>query len=105
MARFEGCSDRDEALEYKGFSVAVDRSELPPAREGEFYLVDLLGLKVINLEGEELGNVVEVFSNGAHEILRVRSISQEWLIPLVPDFVSSVDVEAAKVTVDWHRDW
>ena len=105
VARFEGCSDRDEALEYKGFAVAVDRSELPPAEVGEFYLVDLLGLKVVNVEGEELGNVVEVFSNGAHEILRARSISQEWLIPLVPDFVSSVDVEAAKVTVDWHRDW
>ena len=105
VARFEGCSDRDEALEYKGFAVAVDRSELPPAAAGEFYLVDLLGLKVINLEGEVLGHVAEVFSNGAHEILRVGSDGKEWLIPLVPDFVRSADVEAAQVLVDWHRDW
>ena len=105
VARFEGCTDRDAALEFKGLAVAVSRNELPQAAKGEFYLFDLIGLEVINVEGELLGEIAEVFSNGAHEILRVGSGAVERLIPLVAEFVISVDMAARRMTVDWHRDW
>src|SRR5688500_15621833 len=51
VARLEGVDDRDQAALLRGWHVAVPRSELPPAPEGEYYWSDLIGLEVVNREG------------------------------------------------------
>ena len=105
VARFEGCGDRDAALEYRGMGVAVPRSLLPPAKPGEYYQADLVGWNVLNEQGEELGRITGLFSNGAHEVLRVGHAGGERLVPFVPAFVRGVDAEAGVVRVAWHSDW
>lgn len=109
VARFPGCEDRDAALAYRGMGVAVSRSKLPETRQDEFYQADLIGLKVVNEKGEQLGEVSGVFSNGGHEVLRVRhevdGKSGERLIPFVAAVVLGVDLASAVVSVDWESDW
>ena len=105
VARFDGCADRDAALEYRGMGVAVAKNKLPPAKPGEFYLADLVGLQVLNGQGEGLGRVAGIFSNGAHEVLRVDLEGSERLLPFVPTVVRGVDVNAGILRVDWQSDW
>ena len=57
VARFEGITDRDIAAGLKGREVAVPRSAMPAAGEGEFYWADLLGLEVRNRAAVSLGRV------------------------------------------------
>jgi 16S rRNA processing protein RimM len=105
VVRFEGSEDRDAALKFRGMGVAVPRSELPPTSGNEIYQADLIGLAVVNEQGEQLGKVSGVFSNGGHDVLRVRHEGGERLVPYVPSVVSNVDLGSGVLRVDWGLDW
>jgi len=104
VVRIEGYGDRDEAARISGSRVAVPRSALPPAVEGEYYWFDLVGMTVVNLQGEVLGQVAEIFATGANDVLVVRG-ERERLIPFVGPVVERVDLEHARLHVDWHSDY
>jgi 16S rRNA processing protein RimM len=98
-------ADRDAAEALRGSEIWVPRSVLPPARPGEYYWVDLEGLRVVNLEGADFGTVSHLFSTGANDVLVARG-ERERMIPfLEPDYIRSVDFEAGLVTVDWDPEF
>ena len=105
MARFEGCVERDAALALKGCDIALAREELPPSADNEFYWVDLVGLKVVNVRGQELGAVAELFDNGAHPVMRVVAGDSERLLPFVEQVVRQVDMAESRICVEWELDW
>ena len=89
----------------RGAAIAVPRSELPPPPSGQYYWADLLGLLVVNREGESLGQVAEIFATGAHDVVVVRGGDRERLIPFVEPVVCEVDVQGARLVVDWGSDY
>jgi 16S rRNA processing protein RimM len=102
VAQLEGVEDRDAALKLKGSEVAVPRDWLPKPEDGSYYWSDLIGLAVVNAEGEILGEVKEMFSNGAHDVIDVAG-EVKRLVPWTS--VRSVDLEARRIEVDWQKDW
>ena len=105
VATFPGVDDRDAAEALRGTEVWVPREVLPPPADGEYYWVDLEGLRVVNLEGAAFGAVSHLFSTGANDVMVVHG-ERERMIPFVqPDFIRSVDFEAGVVTVDWDADF
>ena len=105
IASVPGIDDRDAADATRGTDVLVPRSALPPPAPGEFYWVDLEGLRVVNLDGADFGTVSHLFSTGANDVL-VAQGERERMIPfLQPDVVRSVDFGAGTVTVDWDADF
>lgn len=105
VARFEDCADRDQAARYRGFEVALRREELPQTAEHEFYQADLVGLEVVNGQGERLGRVTGFLRTGANEVMRVAHGTRERLLPVAGDVIRKVDLEAGTVEVDWGADW
>ncbi|MEI7984799.1 MAG: ribosome maturation factor RimM [Armatimonadota bacterium] len=67
----------------------------PELEEDEFLLEDLIGLKVITVDGEELGLVEDIEDYPAHEVVLVAGIR----IPLVDNFITDIDLEAGIMTV------
>ena len=105
VATVPGIDDRDAAEAARGLDVFVPRDALPPPRPGEYYWVDLEGLRVRNVEGVEFGVVSHLFSTGANDVL-VAQGDRERMIPFVlPDYIVSIDFEAALVTVDWDPEF
>jgi 16S rRNA processing protein RimM len=100
-AKLQGVEDRSAAELLGGVDVAVTREDLGQAAEGEIFWVDLVGLAVVNLQGESLGQVEELIRTGGADVLVVRG-ERERLIPFVADFVKSVDRGAKRITVDWE---
>ena len=105
IARFEGCDTPEAAVAYRGREVAVTRESLPAAGKNEYYQADLIGLEVWNLSDERLGTVAELFSNGAHEVMRVAETGRERLLPFIDQVVREVDMGAGRIRVDWGKDW
>jgi len=101
VARLEGIESREQALKLKGAAVEVERSALPQADAGHYYLADLVGLEVVNQRGEALGSVEGWISNGAQDVMQVKG----RLIPWVAAIVKEVDLEAKRIRVDWEMDW
>ncbi|HWS74370.1 MAG TPA: ribosome maturation factor RimM [Quisquiliibacterium sp.] len=101
-----GCGDREAALAFKGLELRASRSEFPAAGTDEFYWVDLVGCRVVNREGVDLGEVDSVTDHGAHAILVVRDAQAvERLIPFVDAYVGEVDLAGRRVLVDWQPDY
>ncbi|WP_337245051.1 ribosome maturation factor RimM [Luteimonas sp. gir] len=105
VATLPDIADRDAAEAARGLEVWVPREALPPPAPGEYYWVDLEGLRVRNLDGVDLGTVSHLFSTGANDVLVAQS-ERERMIPfVVPDYVVSIDFDAGLVTVDWDADF
>jgi 16S rRNA processing protein RimM len=105
VATLPGIDDRDAAVALRGDEVCVELAELPPPAPGEYYWVDLEGLKVVNLEGVQLGTVSHLLNTGSNDILSVAG-DRERLVPFIEgDFVKSVDFDSRTITVDWDPDF
>jgi 16S rRNA processing protein RimM len=105
VATFPDVADRDAAEALRGSEVWVARSALPPPQPGEYYWVDLEGLRVVNREGIDFGCVSHLFSTGANDVL-VAEGERERMIPfLQPDYIVSIDFDAGVVTVDWDPEF
>jgi 16S rRNA processing protein RimM len=107
VAKLAGYEVRETVALLKGREIAVPRDELPQPGDDEVYWADLVGLEVVNLQGEALGEVAEVFSNGAHEVLRVAvpGGKEERLLPYVEAVVRVVSLADRRIVVDWGADW
>jgi 16S rRNA processing protein RimM len=106
VATFPDVGDRDAAEALRGSEVWVERAQLPPPKPGEYYWVDLEGLRVMNVDGADFGTVSHLFSTGANDVLVARDGERERMIPfLEPDYVVAVDFDAGVVTVDWEADF
>jgi ribosomal 30S subunit maturation factor RimM len=68
--------------------------------------VDLVGARVINRAGVELGKVTGLRNNGAQDLLEVaRGAGAEMLVPLVEEYVDEIDAKNGVIRVDWEVDW
>ncbi len=104
--------DRTAAEALRGCRVFVSRASFPTADVGEYYWVDLIGLAVVNRQGEALGEVADLLDTGAHSVLRVvaaagtgETDTEERLIPFVAAYVDDVDLTQRRITVDWGLDY
>jgi len=106
VAKLAGIDTREAAAVLKGSLVAVPRDALPPLRDDEMYVGDLVGMMVVNRRSETLGKVEAVDSFGAHPVMRVAADDGAVrLVPFVAALVDAVDREAGRVEVDWGLDY
>ena len=101
VAQIEGVNDRDAAEALAGTVIATFRDLLPELGSSEFYWADLIGLKVMGLDGFEFGRIRDMLATGANDVMIVAG-DREWLIPFVMKrYVRNVDLGAGVVLVDW----
>ncbi len=107
LVKWAGCDSKERADFWKGATLAVSRVEFPPLADGEYYWTDLLGCRVVDRDGEELGVVGGLRENPGGQWLEVLRAQGERpiLIPLVEQYVESVDLLRKRVQVDWQEDW
>ena len=103
IAKWKGCETPEEAQNWKG-TILIDREDFPPLPEGEFWDEDLIGCRVVNKEGEELGTVETLETNGVQSLLAVKG-EKRHLIPLIPEYVLDIDLDSELIQVEWHADW
>jgi 16S rRNA processing protein RimM len=114
VAHVQDVSDRSAAEALRGARIFVGRSSFPSADPDEHYWVDLIGLAVVNREGQRLGTVVDLIDTGAHSVLRLQrddapagapADEAERLIPFVAAYVDDVNLVERRITVDWGLDY
>ena len=102
VARFEQVEDRDAAAALRGATIEIERSQLPPTREREYYQADLIGLPVRNLAGVELGRVRHFVATLAGPLMVVHGTDgRELWVPAVPEYLRKVDLAEGRIEVDW----
>jgi len=102
LAKINSLDDRNQAEDWVGAELFIERSQLPRLDANEYYWADLIGLKVISSAGNELGEVKELLETGANDVMVVG----EQLIPFVPEtIVHEVDLINRQIVVHWEADY
>lgn len=100
LVLFAGVEDRDAAEALRGELLEVERSAVPPAEAGSYYVFELVGCRCRDRTEGELGEVVEVVEDGGGWLLWVEQGSRRLPVPLVERFLVRVDVEAGEIDLD-----
>lgn len=95
----EEIADRTSAEAFRGVLLAVSGEELPRLADDEYFLHDLVGLRVEDDDGRELGSVREVYEGAADPLLAVTVEGRDRFIPFRREFVVDVDLEAGVLRV------
>lgn len=101
ILKLKGVDDRNAAEALKDSDVLITEDELKDLPEDTFYVRDLIGCQVVNVETEGIiGQISDVLQNTAQDIYVIKTGSgKEVLIPAVGDFVKEVDITAKCVKV------
>jgi 16S rRNA processing protein RimM len=100
IVQFEELQDRDSAELWRGRYLLARFSELPPLQEGEVYLHDLTGMKVVSAEGAQIGEVTTFYELPQGIMLDVRTSRGSVLIPYRAEMIVRTDLETRTVVVD-----
>jgi len=101
IASLDGCEDRNAALDYKGKYIFSLKENFSKIDEGEYYVIDLIGCNVFNLENKSLGNVVNIKNFGAGDLIEITCDSKKnFYIPMNDDNLISVNILEKKIIVN-----
>ena len=100
LVRLRGYETPETAGRFRNQWVYVKSSEVPPLPEGQHYKYELVGLRVVEENGNPLGELVEILETGANDVYVIRGENgREVLLPAIPPVVLNVDMEARVMTV------
>jgi 16S rRNA processing protein RimM len=105
VAHLAGIEDRDAAAGLVGANIFVNRDLFVQTEKDEYYWRDLEGLQVVNVEGVSLGVVESLLETGANDVLILRGERRRLIPFVVDDIVKRVDLDAAKIIVDWEPEF
>ena len=92
LVALEGIERREEAEGLRNWEIYIHRRNAARIEDGAYYHHELIGLNLIDLEGEKLGCVCGVLETPANDLLEVETGSEgRFYLPLVNEFVHEVN--------------
>lgn len=98
VIKLEGINDRDKAGELHGKGILVRKKDLPALAEDEYYWYQLVHLPVMTAEGQKLGTIDSIFSNGAQDVMVVNDGNTELLVPIVDSIIKEHTEKGVVIT-------
>jgi len=101
VVRVTGITTKEEAATLTNLTIEIPGSLTRPLPEGSYYQFDLVGCRVIGVDGEDYGTLEEVLFYPANDLYRIYSEKYgEALLPAVDTFIKRVDIEAREIIID-----
>lgn len=102
ITKLSGIDDRNKAEMLNGMEVYIKDSDMEKLPEGEYYVRDLIGFDVINIDnGSIIGQLTDVIQNTGQSILEIyiEGKKNKALIPAVDEFIKRIDSENRRIEV------
>lgn len=105
VVQLKGINDRSDAEKWVGWDIFIRSDQLPTPEEGEYYWADLIGLEVETLDGIKLGKVDSLLETGANDVVIVKGERDRAIPFLQGQTIIKIDLESAKMQVDWDPEF
>ena len=100
LVKFKGIDRVEEAELLRNSYLEVDRENAIELEEGEYFIVDLLGLNVFSDDGKELGKLEDIFNTGSNDIYVVRTEEgKQLLLPAISEVIKEISLKESKIIV------
>lgn len=100
--KLEGIDDRNQAEKLRGMTLYIDRENAARLPEGSYYIEDMIGLCVVDTDGNELGRLAEIIQTGAADVYRVAG-KRNMMFPSTRQVVLKTDLKEGRILVDAAR--
>ncbi len=102
LLKLDGVDDATTAAQLRGLTLWIPEAERMPLSNDQFYLHDVVGLKVVHVDGQPLGEVVDFITGSGNDLFVVRATpgGREVLLPAVREFVRELDIPGGVLRVD-----
>jgi 16S rRNA processing protein RimM len=97
--RLDAVTSREAARDLIGTYLYVPEAEAVKLPKGEYFVHQIVGLRVLAAEGEALGTVADVLETGSNDVYVVQGPRGEILVPALQDVIRAVDLDAGTMTV------
>lgn len=100
ILKFKGIDDRNEVEAFRGLDLLVDRENAVELEEGEYFICDIIGFKVVTDEGEDFGSLEDVMETGANDVYVVKTKDgKEVLLPAIDECILDINMDEEKILV------
>ncbi len=100
ILKFKGLDTMNDVEKFKQADLLVTRENAVKLAPGEYFIVDLIGLKGVSDEGEDLGTLTDVIQTGANDVyVFSKEGVEDLLVPKIPDCVKEISLEEGRVLV------
>jgi 16S rRNA processing protein RimM len=100
IVRFEDVHDRNASEMLRGRTLLIRSEDARPLEPGQYFIHDLNGLEVVELDGAPIGRVAQIYEIGTSLYLSVDDGERERMIPFTEQFVREVDIEGRRVVIE-----
>lgn len=100
ILKFQGYDSINDIEKYKRSRLLVPREQAVKLKKDEYFVADMIGLKVMTDEDEEFGELKDVLATGANDVyVVVRTDGTEVLLPAIKECILAVDMEQRMMRV------
>lgn len=100
LVKFKGMETPESVAPLLNCELFIRVEDLPLVEENEYYVYQLIGLRVVDRKQEEIGEVKELVHTEANDLLVVDTGREEVFIPLTEEFICNIDMAGLSITVD-----
>jgi 16S rRNA processing protein RimM len=101
LVAFEGFNNREQSGELRNHFVLVRADDRPPLPAGEYYHHQLIGLRVVDQDGREIGKMEDILQTGANDVYLVRQPDgEELLIPAIDSVILAIELDRVEIRVE-----
>ena len=104
ILKLEGINSIEEAEKLKRSYLEIDRENAIELEEDEYFIVDLIGCKVVDTEGFEYGKIKDVIQTPSNDVYWVQG-NKEVLVPVLKDIVLEIDMDKKLITIRPSGEW
>ena len=104
IVKVEGINSIEEAEKYKNKYMEIPREYAVPLEDDTYYIADIIGCRVYDTEGKDLGEVYDVIQTKNNDVYWIKK-PKELLIPVLLDIVIDIDVESKKIIIKPVGEW
>lgn len=100
LVKFGGIDSPEEIRDLRNWTIEIPEQEARAPEEGEYFLHDLVGLRLIDAAGKAQGEVVDAYESGGGVLLDVQRGRKRFAVPFAAAICTRIDLASKTITVD-----
>lgn len=101
IVKFKQFNNINEVEKFKGCELTIERKDALKLNPGEYYCADLIGLDIVDEDGNVLGSVTDVIQTGANDVYEMKRADggENVYIPAIKDCIKKIDIDEKKIII------